>query len=687
MFKRIQRSLLYASFLFSLIICELGAAFELNSASILNKKDYFSKLKRTEKYEPLAEFIDTCVTKQKLCYEEAPLFYSAPKWSAFQNLIAGLAIDAAVSNKESIEKLLFLDRSELRERHLRSLIKHYSQKDLKVFFTEDFFLRDQHLDSLVLKEPHLLCSLNFNRAYVEKSLIRISEQKGFYGLSFSNYPCDLPLKGEYLILKEEIASAKRFELKSYKFSFLEREVSSYYLKKFKYHKKGVKKLRAKKTWKKLIFYPDYVQHRIISNLFYSNYYEILTEVLNVLSKEEQKKISPYVLQYLTKSAAALGNYDLLLSMSEGLSYEPSKWSEEVLLMRAAAFLRKNELQKAAETLDLLLKNVENLELSALYWKWVVCDKMGKKTKKEEVARQILNSYPFSYYGILVASRSSKTFFNKYKNWLYLSSSFTQILTKEERERLSFYYAYGYKIFFAKTYNSIKEKLNEKQRALFSLVFANQEKQIEVIRVLNTTWDKYPKSRKEPFVTKSFPKKFKKEIRGALKNLKWMKLENVWAVIRQESAFNISAKSAAGARGLMQIIPATGREVARQLRIKNYRGAKSLFNAKTNISIGAKYMDRLTSASRGYLPYAYASYNVGPGRMYHWSKRRLDIQALRQAFLKTAYDPIDELWVEELPWSETRFYVKALLRNQGIYKALLYREKAFACYPFWRCETN
>ena len=56
-------------------------------------------------------------------------------------------------------------------------------------------------------------------------------------------------------------------------------------------------------------------------------------------------------------------------------------------------------------------------------------------------------------------------------------------------------------------------------------------------------------------------------------------------------------------------------------------------------------------------------------MYKWSKLRKEVLALRESFETKAFDPLDDLWVEELPWSETRFYTKALLRNTGIYLAL------------------
>jgi len=99
------------------------------------------------------------------------------------------------------------------------------------------------------------------------------------------------------------------------------------------------------------------------------------------------------------------------------------------------------------------------------------------------------------------------------------------------------------------------------------------------------------------------------------------------------------------------------------------------------------MDRLVSANNGYLPYAFASYNAGPGKMNRWSSKRDKIYELKKGleYRKEAVDNVNEFWVEELPWVETRFYTKALLRNMGIYTALAGQKKSFDCKPFWVCQ--
>jgi soluble lytic murein transglycosylase len=93
---------------------------------------------------------------------------------------------------------------------------------------------------------------------------------------------------------------------------------------------------------------------------------------------------------------------------------------------------------------------------------------------------------------------------------------------------------------------------------------------------------------------------------------------------------------------------------------------------------------LIVSSKGYVPYALASYNAGPGNLFRWSKLRPGVQDLRKGFDVKTYGAFDEIWVEELPWSETRFYVKAVLRNFGLYRLLSDQSGGFSCDFYWIC---
>lgn len=123
---------------------------------------------------------------------------------------------------------------------------------------------------------------------------------------------------------------------------------------------------------------------------------------------------------------------------------------------------------------------------------------------------------------------------------------------------------------------------------------------------------------------------------------------VKSLIRQESAFSTQARSSAQAMGLMQLIPST----ARLLGLKE---TKKLYEAEPNIRVGSLYIKRLVSQF-GSIELALAGYNAGPKRVEEWKKR---------------YQTTDmDLFVELIPFRETREYVRLIRRNEAIYRQVL-----------------
>ena len=122
-----------------------------------------------------------------------------------------------------------------------------------------------------------------------------------------------------------------------------------------------------------------------------------------------------------------------------------------------------------------------------------------------------------------------------------------------------------------------------------------------------------------------------------------------AIARRESAFNPHARSAVGARGLMQLMPATARQVARQAGIPLHDD--SLFEVQTNIALGSHYLGELLQRYAGNRLLALAAYNAGPHRVDRW----LDQQP-------TPFD----VFIESIPFHETREYVQAVLAYRVIF---------------------
>lgn len=136
-----------------------------------------------------------------------------------------------------------------------------------------------------------------------------------------------------------------------------------------------------------------------------------------------------------------------------------------------------------------------------------------------------------------------------------------------------------------------------------------------------------------------------------------------AISRQESLFNPKALSPAGARGLMQIMPATGRLVASKQKIPHNND--KLFDPAHNITLGTLYLQELLERFGGNHVLATAGYNAGPGRPTQWQGRNGRIGA-------DLYQTVN--WIEMIPFNETRNYVQRVLENQQVYRYLLSQGK-------------
>ena len=132
----------------------------------------------------------------------------------------------------------------------------------------------------------------------------------------------------------------------------------------------------------------------------------------------------------------------------------------------------------------------------------------------------------------------------------------------------------------------------------------------------------------------------------------MNLDEAWVygLIRQESRFIVDARSSAGASGLMQLMPATAKWVAKKMGLKGYRSA-DVTEVDTNVSLGTYYLKHVLDTLDGQPVLASAAYNAGPGRARAW---RPD-SAIEGA-----------IYAETIPFNETRDYVKKVMSNASYY---------------------
>ncbi len=135
---------------------------------------------------------------------------------------------------------------------------------------------------------------------------------------------------------------------------------------------------------------------------------------------------------------------------------------------------------------------------------------------------------------------------------------------------------------------------------------------------------------------------------------------ILSIIRQESEFDLSANSHAGAKGLMQLMPYTAKLVAKQANLP-YSKSRLTTDPEYNINLGSHYIAGLILEYEGAYPFAIAAYNAGPKRVRYWKKINKDPQ-------KNQIDYVD--WIELIKFKETRNYVQRVLENYNVYRYIL-----------------
>ncbi len=142
---------------------------------------------------------------------------------------------------------------------------------------------------------------------------------------------------------------------------------------------------------------------------------------------------------------------------------------------------------------------------------------------------------------------------------------------------------------------------------------------------------------------------------------------LFAIMRQESAFEPDALSPAGARGLMQLMPATASFMADQLQLP-FSIPRLTLDGQYNVTLGRGYLHHLIDDFGGSYALAIAAYNAGPGRVRQWLAEYGDPRGGK-------IDMVD--WIETIPIDETRLYVQRVLENLQVYRGQASRNSAFS----------
>lgn len=390
-----------------------------------------------------------------------------------------------------------------------------------------------------------------------------------------------------------------------------------------------------------------------------------TTATNILSYAAQ---SAYNIDQMEE---ALKYYKLLVEKHAGTDE-----AIEALFYSAIIEVRRENYGAAVALFERLLAlgNIDRWELSARYWLWRALQK-SNQSRATEQQQLLVQQFPFTYYGLLAAAENNGgTLVMPSSNGEIKKLSYRMWLTPLQTQswnRMLQLLAAGWLDEARLELKNIPAPREPQGKLLFARYWASAFGYVEamdlITEVLRDNKEWYDKD----VLALIFPEEFNGYINSESNKHAFDPIL-LRSLIRQESAYKVDAVSRSQAMGLMQLLTGTAEEVAADLRLKNFNAKKDIFLPEINIRLGSSYLAKLLRKFNRQVPLSLAAYNAGPGKLQDWINARPSLQGVVN--LKSP-SPMDELWIEELPWSETRFYVKAILRNALIYR--MFRENSYA----------
>jgi soluble lytic murein transglycosylase len=293
-------------------------------------------------------------------------------------------------------------------------------------------------------------------------------------------------------------------------------------------------------------------------------------------------------------------------------------------------------QKAIRSLDLEEQNTTRWQ----YWLARSYAAQGQQHKADEIYHKLMLQR--DYYGFLSADKLGKHYQFNHQSLTFNQQQLDAFSNRLEIQQLHEFYVLS---------------LNtEARQQAYYLQNTLPKRDLEMLSVLTHSWGWHNqtiallgKAKSWDDLNLRFPVVYEKSMIQAGNTTK---LDPSWllGVARQESAFNVKARSRAGARGLMQLMPKTARAIAKHIKAP-LKNLSELINPTRNIQLGSAYLRQVYDDNQSNPVLATASYNAGPHRVSRWLPK------------KTL--PAD-IWIENIPFNETRKYTANVISYAAIF---------------------
>jgi soluble lytic murein transglycosylase len=390
------------------------------------------------------------------------------------------------------------------------------------------------------------------------------------------------------------------------------------------------------------------------------------------------------LEIAASSALAVEDFDSAWKWYQELADKSSGQpaSREALLHVGLIEFRRGQYAQAIAQFEKLLSlsQIDTYEVPARYWLWRALEKL-KSERAANAAEDLMKKYPFTYYGLRARyERNSGVLDWKPETGKVESKIWVTGPQRLAWEKFLLLLRAGWLDEAQAELRDLPVPANAADKAVRSTLWAAAGGFLNASKLASEAWDEDGSLRRPPFTDSAYPHEFTSAInkeadeRGVDRDL-------VRGLIKQESGYNVHAISPSNAMGLMQMIPPTAHEIAVELKLGPMDFSKEMFDPNRNIKMGTYYVSKMLKKYQGQVPLALAAYNAGPARMDRWLAGRPSLKDL--AMLKSSdYD--HEIWIDEIPYAETCFYVKAILRNILIYK-MLDRGRVEVGNPIWETK--
>ena len=404
--------------------------------------------------------------------------------------------------------------------------------------------------------------------------------------------------------------------------------------------------------------------------------------LKSYDRVEGQSEAPQVLRLLGLSAFHANEWREAAKYLKLLSekYSASEFAEEARMRLGMLRYREKKDSVAASHFEraIAMSREKKYEVTSRYWLWRCMERLKSK-RARELGLELMNRFPLTYYGLrarMELAEGQKVLWPPPAKRVIQTGVWLTEIENQSWERFQLLLKAGWFEEAQQELLELPEAKNDEEKLLFAKLFSLAFDHHRAIILSIEVWKNSPQLLNLETLRLSYPIEYSNLIEMESKKYDLDPLM-VMSLIKQESSFRKEVTSVSRAMGLMQLIKLTARDVARQLR-KKVSIPSDLFHPPTNIQLGTRYMRQMIRAFKGHIPLALAAYNTGIGHMRIWLRTREELRELQN---KRGSQPDDEMWIDELPWAETSHYVKAVLRNYILYKALDKKEMTFHS-PLW-----